>query len=104
MAAATWGGVKRMPPPITLETMMAAASSGPRRRSSVLLREELTRDWVFAELCPVRAAVFGVELEVRIHELAVLQHHVAGLAGRVATGGFQDTRRRRCARRQAIRT
>ena len=32
--AATCGGVKRIPPPITLETMMAAASSGPRRRSS----------------------------------------------------------------------
>src|SRR6476661_6924555 len=32
-AAATCGGVNRMPPPMTLETMIAAASSGPRRRS-----------------------------------------------------------------------
>src|SRR5688500_7889705 len=33
--AAMRGGVKRMPPPMTLETMMAAASRGPSRRSSV---------------------------------------------------------------------
>src|SRR5215470_2708759 len=33
-AAATLGGVKRMPPPITFETMIAAASKGPSRRSS----------------------------------------------------------------------
>ena len=32
--AATCGGVKRMPPPMTLATMMAAASNGPSRLSS----------------------------------------------------------------------
>src|SRR5712671_702424 len=37
--AATCGGVNRMPPPITLDTMIAAASTGPSRRSS----DELTR-------------------------------------------------------------
>src|SRR5436190_14228925 len=31
--AAICGGVKRMPPPITFETMIAAASIGPRRRA-----------------------------------------------------------------------
>src|SRR5262245_28093352 len=30
--SATCGGVKRMPPPITLDTMIAAASNGPNRR------------------------------------------------------------------------
>ena len=33
--AATCGGVNRIPPPITFETMIAAASYGPRRRASV---------------------------------------------------------------------
>src|SRR5439155_8039086 len=32
--AATCGGVNRMPPPITFETMIAAASNGPNRRAS----------------------------------------------------------------------
>src|SRR5262245_59497652 len=31
--AATCGGVNRMPPPMTLDTMIAAASSGPSRRA-----------------------------------------------------------------------
>src|SRR5881398_2281418 len=84
MAAATWGGVKRMPPPITLDTMIAAASRGPSRRSRVLLREEITRDRILAELRPIRSAVFGEELDVRVHEPAVLQHHVARLGPRIA--------------------
>src|SRR6185503_9401225 len=33
-AAATSGGVKRMPPPMTFDTTTAAASIGPSRRSS----------------------------------------------------------------------
>ena len=33
--AATCGGVNRIPPPITFETMIAAASYGPRRRARV---------------------------------------------------------------------
>src|SRR6266545_6771906 len=33
--AAICGGVNRMPPPITLETIIAAASSGPSRRSRI---------------------------------------------------------------------
>jgi hypothetical protein len=32
--AATSGGVNKIPPPITFETMIAAASNGPRRRAS----------------------------------------------------------------------
>src|SRR5687768_3296180 len=40
IAAATRGGVKRMPPPITLATMMAAASNGPSRLSRVVVVDE----------------------------------------------------------------
>src|SRR5258706_8752448 len=94
IAAATWGGVNRMPPPITLDTMIAAASNGPSRRSSVLLREELTRDGIFAELGPIRTAVLGEELNVGVHELAVFHHHGAGLDARVAEGRFQGDRSR----------
>src|SRR5688572_12253384 len=70
------GGVKRMPPPMTLATMMAAASNGPRRLSRVvcvgegtkLLGEHLPRDLPFAELGPLIAPVFGKDLDMGIDE------------------------------------
>jgi len=37
--AATCGGVNRMPPPMTFETMIAAASRGPRRRASPVVAD-----------------------------------------------------------------
>ena len=40
---ATNGGVKRMPPPMTLATMMAAASNGPSRLSRVVCVDEGTK-------------------------------------------------------------
>src|SRR5688572_15546369 len=69
IAAATCGGVKRMPPPMTLATTIAAASQGPSRRSSVaacvgevtrgLLRDDPALDREFADLRPLRGSRLG---------------------------------------------
>src|SRR5215218_8289481 len=93
-AAATCGGVKRMPPPMTFDTITAAASSGPRRRSSTgvavwvvvtgdlrdkmqgrtrLAREQLSRHLDGADVDPLGGAVLDVEAGVDVAELRVLQ-------------------------------
>src|SRR5688572_28521234 len=84
--AATWGGVKRMPPPMTLETMMAAASSGPSRRSSVatLLAsrgQQLAFDRVLAHLRPGARALFAEDLHLDVHEAAVREDRGPRLVG-----------------------
>src|SRR5688572_17441484 len=50
--AAICGGVKRMPPPITLETISAAASRGPRRRSRSRLGAVVVTSWRLYERDP----------------------------------------------------
>src|SRR5688572_24103398 len=86
------GGVKRMPPPMTLATMMAAASNGPSRLSrdvcvdvgTKLLGEHLARDLPFAQLGPLVAAVLGEHLDLSVDELAVFQHLRARFAASVS--------------------
>src|SRR3954470_23959600 len=76
-AAAICGGVNRMPPPMTLETMIAAASSGPSRRSSVatLFRrrggQELPLDRELAHLRPGARSVLAEDLDLHVHEAAI---------------------------------
>ena len=78
---ATMMGMKKMPPPITLDTTMAAASSGPSRRSREvggvsLTREkpasspdESTRDAELADAHELSRTVFGGQMHFGVHEL-----------------------------------
>src|ERR1041384_2220083 len=96
-SSATCGGVKRMPPPMTLETMMAAASSGPSRRSraGTLLSQQLTIDLVLAEFLPVRRRMLGEDVHLCVHEVAVLQHLQAGFRTGIAQVGSKNDETRR---------
>src|SRR5215207_9076651 len=108
--AAICGGVNRMPPPMTLETMIAAASSGPRRRSSVatLSRwccgEQLPLDRELAHLRPGARAVFAEHLYFDIDESTIREDLRPRLVGAgVAQIAAQDDLFGVRLRRQAFR-
>ena len=105
------GGVKRMPPPMTLATMMAAASNGPRRLSRDVgvgegtkryWCEHLSRDLPLAELGPLIAAVLGKHLDVSVDELAVFQHLRARFDASVSEVRPQDDGFGGAARRDGV--
>src|SRR5262245_35046011 len=107
---ATIIGTKKMPLPMTFETMTDAASSGPSRRSSAapaggvgaeggtepsratigsvaLLGQELPRDLHLLQLDPLRRALLGEDLGVEVAKQTVLQH-VAATLRRIAGIAF----------------
>src|SRR5262245_58397675 len=83
-SCATRIGTKKIPLPITFETMMAAASSGPSRRSSDVAGaggggaftragprsggNQLPRDRVVADRDPLDGAVLGEQARFRVDE------------------------------------
>src|SRR5574341_1692619 len=107
-------GVRKMPLPMTFDTMIAAASNVPSRRSRVgapgtapgweatLFGEQLPRDRELAGLHPRGGAVLGEDLHLEIDELLVLQHGQARLRARVAGLRADDHRRGRRAGREPI--
>src|SRR6476620_4625779 len=122
-AAATCGGVNRIPPPMTFAMMMAAASRDPRRRSKdgvaddsdmeasscqlrasswELLREKFARNRPFAKLDPLIAALLDEHLHTCVDELLVLEHLRARFDPCVPQVRSQRDRPRRRARRQSI--
>src|SRR4029079_18804605 len=114
-SVATNPGVVKMPTPMTLEMTMAAASSGPRRRSSdadwgpvtraapASFDDQHTRDGKVANAHPLRRAVFGGELDLRVDKVLVLQHLLARLVGARVPAVRLERHRLGCgARRQAF--
>src|SRR5258706_6555867 len=94
-SCATRIGMKKIPPPMTLETTIAAASRGPRRRSRVAaggsvtpgptsLRQELTRNRKFADRRPLSVVVLREQLHSAVDEVAVLKHLLTGFGSCIA--------------------
>src|SRR4051794_55213 len=85
-SVATMAGVRKMPLPMTFETMMAAASSVPSRRSrsgggaagrgvaATSAGQELALDRELPQLRPRGGTVLPEDLDLEIDELGVLQH------------------------------
>src|SRR5215831_6054678 len=96
---ATTPGVVKIPTPMTFEMTMMAASKGPSRRSSeggendwgtvtrgapVSSHDQRSRDRVLAQAGPLRRAVLGEQLDLRVDECLVLQHLLARLGAGVS--------------------
>src|SRR5690349_11576582 len=97
---------------MTLEITIAEASSGPKRRSSEAwcgrftspsLGDQLSGDGKCADALPLHRPVLREQLDVRVHEIAVLQHLFAALGAGVAELRSDGQRRRLRARREAAR-
>src|SRR5215831_14434634 len=110
-SVATKPGVMKMPTPMTFEMTIAAASSGPSRRSREvraglitgrLVVDQLARNRIFSDAHPTERTILGIQLDARIHEVAVLEEIGCRIAARDAVVGLDRQLCRRRTSRQAF--